>query len=196
MYLVAGLGNPGSRFTHTRHNIGFKVVNLWGKGLAVRLNSRRFQSRNTRTKFQDKEIILLRPRTFMNRSGQSIKACVDSYGVETGNILIIHDDIDLSVGKVKVVRNGGAGGHKGILSVIHHLGTNEFVRVKIGIGRPRYGETVEDYVLSPFYPDEKGIMKKVVQLAVRACELFISNGVDSAMNHVNYQNLTNEEVTK
>ena len=75
----------------------------------------------------------------MNRSGQSIKACVDSYGLETGNILIIHDDIDLSVGKVKVVRNGGAGGHKGVLSVIHHLGTNEFVRVKIGIGRPRYG---------------------------------------------------------
>jgi PTH1 family peptidyl-tRNA hydrolase len=130
----------------------------------------------------------------MNQSGKSIKACVDSYQLKTGNILIIHDDVDLPVGKIRVVSNGGAGGHKGVLSIIHHLGNREFDRVKIGVGRPRYGETVEDYVLSPFYDDEKETIKKVIQLAVRACELIISSGVESAMNHINYQNLTSEEV--
>ena len=196
VYLIAGLGNPGPRYRNTRHNIGFKVINLLCKSQAVRLNGRRFQSKNTRTNFHGNDILLVQPLTFMNQSGKSIKTFADFYNIETRNILVIHDDIDLPAGRIKLVRNGGAGGHKGVLSVIHHLGTKEFVRVKIGIGRPRYGETVEDYVLSPFYPDEKGVMKKVIQLAVRACELFISNGVDSAMNHVNYQNLTNKEVTK
>ncbi|MEE9613309.1 MAG: aminoacyl-tRNA hydrolase [Desulfatiglandales bacterium] len=195
MYLIAGLGNPGSRYSNTRHNTGFKVINLWGKSLGVRLNGRRFQSRNTQTKFQDKEIILLRPVTFMNQSGKSIKACVDFYQLETENILIIHDDVDLPVGKIKVVSNGGAGGHKGVLSIIHHLGAREFTRVKVGVGRPRYGETIEDYVLSPFYDDEKETVKKVIQLAGRASELVVSSGVETAMNHINYQNLTSEEVT-
>ncbi len=130
----------------------------------------------------------------MNQSGKSIKACVDFYQLETENILIIHDDVDLPVGKIKVVSNGGAGGHKGVLSIIHHLGAREFTRVKVGVGRPRYGETIEDYVLSPFYDDEKETVKKVIQLAGRASELVVSSGVETAMNHINYQNLTSEEV--
>jgi len=194
VYLIAGLGNPGTKYKNTRHNIGFKVINLWSKSLGVRLNSRRFQSRNTRTKFQDKEIILLRPVTFMNQSGRAIKACVDFNNLETGHILVAHDDIDLPVGRVKVVKNGGAGGHKGILSIIHHLGTREFLRVKIGIGRPRYGEIIEDFVLSPFYSGEKEIIEEVIQLAVQACRMFISDGIESAMNYANCQNLADKEV--
>jgi PTH1 family peptidyl-tRNA hydrolase len=127
----------------------------------------------------------------MNQSGNSIKACVDYFDLGVENILVIHDDIDLPLGKIRVVRNGGAGGHKGILSVVHHLGTNEFSRLKIGVGRPRYdGESIEDYVLSPFYADEKEIIQKVIQLAIQACELFITHGIDSAMNEINSQNLT------
>ncbi len=193
MYLIAGLGNPGLRYRNTRHNVGFKVINLWAKSLGVRLSGRRFQSRNTQTKFQDKTVILLRPITYMNQSGKSIEACVDFFGLRAEKILVIHDDMDLPVGKIRLVGDGGAGGHKGVLSVMHHLGTRGFPRLKIGIGRPQYNEeSIEDYVLSPFYHDEKGIMEKVIQLAVRACELFIVDGIDSAMNQINYQNLTEQ----
>ena len=191
MYLIAGLGNPGLKYRNTRHNVGFKVINLWAKSLGIRLSGRRFGSRNTRTTFQDKSVILLCPLTYMNQSGKSIRACVDYFDLRAEEILVIHDDIDLALGKIRVVRNGGAGGHKGILSVVHHLGTREFPRLKIGVGRPRYdGESIEDYVLSPFYRDEKEIIQEVLQLAIRACELFIAHGVDSAMNEINYQNLT------
>ena len=191
MYLIAGLGNPEIRYRNTRHNVGFKVVNLWAKSLGIRLSGRRFESRNTRTTFQDKPVILLRPLTYMNQSGKSIRACVDFFDLRAGNILVIHDDIDLPVGKIRLVRDGSAGGHKGLLSIIHNLGTREFPRLKIGVGRPRYnGESVEDYVLSPFYHDEKGVIQEVIQLAVRACELFVANGIDSAMNRINNQNLT------
>lgn len=192
--MIAGLGNPGPEYGNTRHNIGFKVINLWCKSMGIRLKGRRFQSRNTRMKFRDKEVILLRPIVFMNQSGRSIKACVDFFGITTENILIIHDDIDLPVGRIKVVRDGGAGGHRGVLSIIHQLRSSEFHRIKIGIGRPCHGETIEDYVLSPFYGDEIGIKEKMIQMGVKACELFVSDGIDAAMNNVNCYNLTNKEV--
>lgn len=158
------------------------------------MTGRRFQSRNTRTRFQDEEIILLRPLTYMNRSGQSIKACADSYDLEAENILVIHDDVDLPVGRIRVVKKGGPGGHKGVLSIIDHLGTKEFPRIKIGVGRPRHMESIEDYVLSPFYRDEEKIMENVIRMAVEACGLCVSHGVEAAMNHMNCQNLADKEV--
>jgi PTH1 family peptidyl-tRNA hydrolase len=130
----------------------------------------------------------------MNQSGKSIKACLDVYQLKAENLLVIHDDIDLPVGRVKVVRNGGSGGHKGVTSIIEHLGTREFSRVKVGIGRPRYGETVERYVLSPFYRDDKEIIEEVIEMSVRACELFVSEGVVAAMNHINWENMADKEV--
>ncbi|UCB48461.1 MAG: aminoacyl-tRNA hydrolase [Deltaproteobacteria bacterium] len=191
MYLVAGLGNPGIKYRNTRHNVGFKVINLWAKSLGIRLSGRRFGSRNTRTTFQAKPVILLRPLTYMNQSGKSIRACVDFFDLGTEKILVIHDDIDLPVGKIRIVRGGGAGGHKGVLSIMQHLGAREFPRLKIGVGRPQYsGESVEDYVLRPFYRDEKKIIEDVIKMAVRACELFIADGIDTTMNRINNQNLT------
>jgi len=131
----------------------------------------------------------------MNQSGKSIRACVDFFDLEPENILIVHDDIDLSLGKIKLVRHGGAGGHKGVVSIMDHLGTREFPRLKIGIDRPAgKEESIEDYVLSPFCRDEKGTVERVIQQAVVACELFISSGIDSAMNVVNRENLTSKEV--
>jgi PTH1 family peptidyl-tRNA hydrolase len=194
VYLIAGLGNPGLEYKKTRHNIGFQVINLLSRELGVRLNGRRFQSRNTRTKFQGKEVILLRPVTFMNQSGKSIRSCVEFYNLDTDHILIVHDDLDLPLGKIKIVKKGSAGGHKGVSSIIQYLGSLQFPRIKIGIGRPRYGEDVEDYVLSPFYSDEKEIIERVIRTVVQACGLFVSEGVESAMNHINCQNLANKEV--
>ena len=193
MYLIVGLGNPGTNYRATRHNIGFRVINRWSRELGVGLTSRRFQSTSARAKFRNKVIIFLRPATFMNQSGRSVRACADFYGVETRNILAVHDDIDLPVGKIRVVKEGGSGGHKGVRSIIDHLGSAQFPRIKIGVGRPRYGEGIEDFVLAPFYSDEKEIIKRVIPLAVMGCELWVANGVESAMNRINSQNLGDKE---
>jgi len=187
--LIAGLGNPGQRYKDTRHNIGVRVIDLWSKDLGVRLTNNRFQSKNTLANFRGERIILLCPQTFMNLSGESVRACADYYDLETKDILVVHDDLDLPVGRVKVMRNGGAGGHKGVSSIIRHLGSPEFPRVKVGIGRPRWGDSVEHYVLAPFYPQEREIMERVIKRAVYACELFVLEGIESAMNSINRRNL-------
>ena len=191
MYLIVGLGNPGIKYRNTRHNVGFRVVELWAKSLGVRLDRRRFQGRFARARFRNVEVILLRPMTFMNRSGYSIRACIDFFDLHAENVLVIHDDVDLPMGRVKVVRGGSAGGHRGVLSAIQHLGTHEFPRIKIGVGRPRYdGESVEDHVLTTFHRDEKKVVEEVIQLATEACELIIDSGVDAAMNHINSRDFT------
>jgi PTH1 family peptidyl-tRNA hydrolase len=129
----------------------------------------------------------------MNRSGMAVRACADYYGLDMDKLLVVHDDIDLPVGRVKVARNGSAGGHKGIQSIIDHLGTNRFARVKIGVGRPRPPQPVEDFVLSPFGVDAEAVMEEVVRLAVRACEEFVLSGIEKAMSDVNWQNLDQKE---
>ncbi|MBN1830867.1 MAG: aminoacyl-tRNA hydrolase [Deltaproteobacteria bacterium] len=190
MYLIVGLGNPGLKYRNTRHNVGFRVVDLWAKSLGVRLDRTRFQGRFARTRFQNAEVILLRPMTFMNRSGESVRACIDFFDLQAENALVVHDDVDLPVGRVKVVRGGGAGGHKGVLSAIQNLGTHDFPRIKVGVGRPRYaGESVEDHVLKSFYRDEKEVVERVVKMAAQACELVVDSGVDAAMNHFNSMDL-------
>lgn len=195
MYLIAGLGNPGPKYKNTRHNIGFKVIDLLGADLDVQLTGRRFQSNNILTRFEGKKIFLVRPLTRMNRSGESIRSVVDYYGIQPEEILVVHDDLDLPVGRIKVVRNGGDGGHKGIMSITHQVGTDRFARVRVGIGRPRYTEPVEEFVLKPFYQDERRIVDGVIRMAVQACKLFIGKGVESAMNIINGQNLRMKEVT-
>ena len=193
MDLIAGLGNPGARYKETRHNIGYQVIDLLSCDFGVRLTGRGFQSINIRATYEGKEIILLCPMTFMNLSGKAIKECADHYDLKTENIMIIHDDLDLPLGRIKVVRNGGAGGHKGVLSVIDYLSSKQFPRVKIGIGRPRYGETPEDYVLAPFYNDDKGIMGRMISIAASACRKFILGGVESAISFISHQNILEQK---
>lgn len=193
MDLIAGLGNPGIKYKYTRHNIGFQVVNSLSRELGVRLAGRRFHSRNARARVKEKEVILLRPMTFMNLSGESVRACAEYYGIEAENILIIHDDLDLPVGRIKVVSHGGTGGHRGVQSVSDYLEHRRFPRVKIGIGRPGDGETTEDYVLSPFYRNQKQIIKKILEISVQACLIFVNDGIESAMNRINSKNLELKE---
>ena len=131
-----GLGNPGPEYENSRHNIGFKVIDLWCRDLGLSMNSRRFRAKHIRSAFRGKNILLLCPLTFMNLSGESVRAC---------------------------------------------------------IGHPRFGETVENYVLAPFYANEKGLAEKAIRVAVNACELFVLEGVESAMNQINCQNLVNKE---
>jgi PTH1 family peptidyl-tRNA hydrolase len=170
------------------------VIGSWAKRLGVRLSGRRFQSKNGAAKWEGREVILLCPQTFMNRSGHSIKACLDFYRLEPEQLVVVHDDIDLPVARVRVVKNGGSGGHKGVISMIDHLGTPDFTRIKVGIGRPRYGEDIETYVLSPFYEEDKEAMERAIKTAVHGCELILSEGVASAMNHINRRDLADKEV--
>jgi PTH1 family peptidyl-tRNA hydrolase len=188
MDMIVGLGNPGPEYKDTRHNIGFKVLDLLSSGLGVRLENRRFQSRNTRTRLEGKDIIFLCPMTYMNLSGNSVRLCADYYKIDREHILVVHDDLDLPVGRIKVAREGGAGGHKGVKSIIDHLGGTGFPRVRIGIGRPRYNEGTEDFVLSPFYKDQRDTIESVIQRAVNACRLLITDSVEHAMNQINSQN--------
>lgn len=188
MYLMVGLGNPGQAYERTRHNIGFQVIRSLSRELGIRLSRRRFQSRYAETVFQGKKTVFLCPETFMNLSGMAVKACADYYGSDPEKVLIVHDDLDLPVGRIKLASSGGPGGHKGVASVIRSLGTKDFPRVKVGIGRPRYGEPIEDFVLAPFYRDQQDAINRAIQGAVQACELFVLKGVESAMNVIHCQN--------
>jgi len=189
LYLIAGLGNPGPQYEHTRHNIGQEAVEQWGKSLGVTLKSLLFRSKHAPADFRGNPIVLLCPLTFMNKSGESVRDCIRHYDLETKKLLVIHDDLDMPLGKIKVVRDGGAGGHRGVSSIIHLLGSSEFSRVKIGIGRPRHGEAVADYVLNCFYDDEKKLAKEIMGVAVKASQLFVLEGVEAAMNHINCRRL-------
>ena len=129
----------------------------------------------------------------MNLSGKSVKACIDYYGISTDNTLIIHDDLDLPPGRIKLVSRGSAGGHRGVQSVFDYLGSENVPRVKIGIGRPEYGEGIENYVLSPFYKPEKENIEEVINISVHASRLFISKGIVTAMNLINGKKLKPKE---
>lgn len=193
MDMIVGLGNPGPEYKDTRHNIGFRVIDFLSRNLGVRLDNRRFQSRNTRVRVEGKDILLLCPMTYMNHSGHAVRLCLDYYKIDRDNVLVVHDDLDLPVGRIKVVRQGGAGGHKGVQSIVDHLGGIKFPRVRIGIGRPRYNEDTEDFVLSPFYKDQKDTVEMVIQKAVDACRLVITESVECAMNQINIQNREDKE---
>jgi PTH1 family peptidyl-tRNA hydrolase len=161
------------------------VIESWGEKMKADLAGSGLPPRNIEAKVNGKSVLLLCPTTYMNRSGESVEACVEHYGLEMERILVVHDDLDLPVGRVKVVRGGGPGGHKGIESIIRHLHSKDFARIKLGIGRPRYGESVEEFVLSPFYSNERGVVQNVIRASVNACEMFVLEGVEEAMNQFN-----------
>lgn len=183
-----GLGNPGFEYQVTRHNIGFRVIERWALELGIALKEDGY-SRYGMIQFGDKKVILQCPLTYMNLSGKAVRLYKDYYQIYNEDIMVVHDDLDLPVGKLRIARNGGSGGHKGVLSVIRSLGSKDFARFRIGIGRPRYGEDIEDFVLSPFYEDEIEIMEQIIPLVIEGCELFISRGIGYAMNKINAQNL-------
>jgi PTH1 family peptidyl-tRNA hydrolase len=163
------------------------VIHRWAGALGIRLLSRRFEGKSGSAGIQDREVLLLCPQTFMNLSGKSVKICAEYLGVRSERILVVHDDLDLPLGRVKVARGGGDGGHKGIQSIFEYLGTREFSRIKIGIGRPRYGEAVHEFVLSPFYREDREAVEAVLQKAVHACEVVVSEGIEKAMDEINRQ---------
>jgi PTH1 family peptidyl-tRNA hydrolase len=194
--MIVGLGNPGLKYADTRHNVGFDVIDQLSCDLNIRFDTPRFQSIAALGKSSGKDIILIRPLTFMNLSGEAVVQWMRFYDIGPESMLVVHDDLDLPLGKIKAVKGGGAGGHRGVRSIIDSLNSMDFPRIKIGIGRPRHGEDIEDFVLAPFYDDEKELIKQVLQAGMESCRLFISKGIESVMNKINRQDIENEETKK
>ena len=183
MWLIAGLGNPGSRYEKTRHNAGFMVL----EGLIERLQlefKEKEDYKISKGSLGDDKIILLEPLTFMNRSGIAVREIMRKSNISSERLIVIHDDLDLETGGLKIRKKGSSGGHKGIESIIQHIGTQEFIRVKIGIGRDPFVPT-EKYVLSRFRKDETQVIKEAIERAGEAVPAIILDGVERAMNRFN-----------
>ncbi len=185
MYLLAGLGNPGEKYAGSRHNIGFSFLDyLAGKNnLVFRISAQ--QTLVIETVLWQTRLILAKPTTYMNASGVAVASLADRHALAPERILVIHDDIDLALGRIKIVAGGGAGGHRGVSSLIDSLATREFPRIKIGVGRPLDATPVEQYVLSRFEADELAVLADKMELLVEGVRLFVKRGTAAAMNHIN-----------
>jgi PTH1 family peptidyl-tRNA hydrolase len=184
-FLIVGLGNPGREYRETRHNVGFMVMDR----LAVKLNARftRLQSKAlvASATYQERKIILAKPQTFMNLSGQSVQGLIHFYKLPLTNILIAHDDLDLPPGTIRIRPDGGSAGQKGMKSTIERLGTDEFPRLRMGIGRPPGQMQAPDYVLQDFSNGEMTIISETLNRAVEAALTFVTEGLNAAMNKYN-----------
>lgn len=192
MILIIGLGNHGKKYEFTRHNLGFLVLDRFSKKNHFEFkSSKKLKSKIAKSSFGRKRIILAKPQTFMNNSGKAVKLLIKSYNLGPKNLIIVHDDLDLPLGKIKIVKNRGAAGHKGVQSIINEIKTKNFIRFRIGIA-PKYKITkqwnngaMEKFVLKKFTKTEKEIIKKAVKKCVKALETALKQGLDKAMNEFN-----------
>ena len=185
MKIICGLGNPGEAYQGTRHNIGFRVLAALADKLGVEFSKSRFKSRMAEAAFGKEKLILLKPKTYMNLSGDAVAAAAHFLHIEPQEVLVVHDDMDLPVGTLRLRPKGGAGGHKGIQSVINELGSDDFVRLKIGIGRPPEGMDPTDYVLKRPAEAEVKVLESAAQHAVEAVLMFLEEGLSRTMNVFN-----------
>lgn len=148
--MIVGLGNPGEKYKNTKHNIGFMVLDKWAKQENVLFNQSKHNALICDIRINGEKVILVKPQTFMNLSGEAVKPLMNYFNIDSDDLVIIYDDMDLPIGKIRLRQKGSAGGHNGIKSIIQHLGTQQFNRVRVGVGRPFEFETVIQHVLSPF----------------------------------------------
>lgn len=184
---IVGLGNPGKKYEQTRHNIGFQVVDRMAERLNITWSSqRKMQADIGEGKLSNGEkIVLHKPMTFMNLSGESVRAYADYFQPELDQLIVVYDDLDTEVGKVRLRYKGSAGGHNGIKSLIQHLGTESFKRIRVGISRPPAGEEVVRYVLAPFTKTEQAVMDTVIEHCCDALEFLSENTFDQTMAKFN-----------
>src|SRR5215468_4208353 len=184
-YLIVGLGNPGKEFEQTRHNVGFRVADELARRYALTFGKKERKAVAATGVIRGKKVILAKPQTFMNLSGEAVRSLVDFYKVELPNILIVSDDLDIPLGTVRMRKSGSAGGQNGMKSVIQHLGTQEFSRLRFGIGRPPGKMQAKDYVLSGFQGDDAILAAQVVDRASDAVETWLKEGIEIAMTRHN-----------
>ena len=189
MKLIVGLGNPERRYVNNRHNIGFMCLNHFAKAQGIRFDKKKGQARIGTGKVAGNAVVLAKPQTYMNLSGESVSRLMAKFNAGLDDLLIIHDDLDLLLGKIRIRRGGSSAGHKGIDSIITCLGSQDFTRIRIGIGRPNITEISEDdiiaYVLSDFTPEEKQIISQLIPKVSEAILYFLDEGLVAAMNRYN-----------
>lgn len=185
MKLIAGLGNPGAKYTETRHNVGFMVAEALAAEAGVSLKKKGHQGVYGVGRVAGQECTILLPQTYMNLSGVSVGSAYKSLGITPGDLIVVHDDIDLPFGTLKLRVGGGHGGHNGIRSIREVLGSGEFIRLKVGVGRPAGSGDVADHVLSAFASSERNLLDRVLEGSIQALTLLLERGVGPAMNEFN-----------
>lgn len=183
--VVVGLGNPGKKYERTRHNLGFSVVDRLAEKNGVAVARKKYQSLTGEWNKDGEKILLVKPQTYMNRSGQALQSLLRYLPVEAEDLVVVHDDLDLPFGRIRIRRQGSAGGNRGMLSVLAALGERAFVRLRIGIGRPPPAIDPADFVLQSFSPDEAGRLNDIVCKAAEAVECFVEEGAQRAMEKFN-----------
>lgn len=185
MWMLVGLGNPGVEYEASRHNVGFLAVEVLADRAGAALTRRRHRSLYGRGALHGEEILLVKPLTFMNESGSAISRWQQALGLAPSSIIVIHDDLDLPISLVRIRGGGGHGGHKGVRSIVEALGCGDFLRVKVGIGRPRSGHDPVTHVLGPFEKVERGEIEGAVERAADAVEMVLRDGLQAARNRYN-----------
>lgn len=189
-FLLIGLGNPGQEYRLTRHNAGFYFVDLLASRQGMTIETAKMNGLFAQGRMQGRQVVYLKPQTYMNRSGECVRSFVDYFKIPISHLLVFHDDIDLAPGRIKLVARGGAGGHNGIRSLIQHLGSQDFARLKIGIGRPEVnaqgqGQPVEQFVLARMSDSELNLLAERSARVEEAVQLFIDQGIEVSMNRIN-----------
>jgi PTH1 family peptidyl-tRNA hydrolase len=185
MYIIIGLGNPGREYQATRHNIGFDVITRLSDDYGIPLDFKKHKAICGKGMIEGEKVILAQPQTYMNLSGESVRELMDFYKVSNNEIIIIYDDISLEVGQLRLRGKGSAGGHNGIKSIIQHLGTDEFPRIKFGVGDKPKGWDLADYVLGRFPEDEQSIVRDTIKKSSEAVKVILKDGMEAAMNVYN-----------
>ncbi len=185
MYLIAGLGNPTKEYDKTRHNVGFSVIDVLADKYRIDVSEKKHKALCGRGAIEGQKVILVKPQTFMNLSGESIREVADYYKIEAEDMIIIYDDISLEPGQLRIRLKGSAGGHNGIKNIIAHLGTQEFPRIKVGVGAKPPRMDLAAYVLSHFSKEEQPLMDDAFKEAAEAAVMMMMDGAEKAMNHFN-----------
>ncbi len=185
MYLIIGLGNPEEEYSKTRHNMGFNTINKLAKKYNLEISKNKFQGLCENAIIEGQKVVLIKPQTYMNLSGNCIKEFVDFYKIENEKILVVYDDMDIEPGTIKIRKKGSSGGHNGMKSIIQMLGTEEFPRIRIGIGRPQHNGDEINYVIGAIPEEEIPKLEKGIEKAKDAVIEILKNGIDSAMNKFN-----------
>ena len=187
--LIVGLGNPGPRYENTRHNAGFMVIDKLAEECGISVNKDKFDVQFGRGDIKDQAIMLAKPMAFMNRSGWPVQKLAAYFKIDSRDLIVIHDDIDLAFGRLKIKEKGGHGGHRGLKSIIQAIGKDAFVRVRIGVGRSEKGSSVSDHVLEPFYDDESTLLNAILNRARDAVVTILTDGPKAGMNQFNEKNV-------
>jgi len=185
LYIIVGLGNPGKKYNVTRHNIGFEVVDELARQHQIKMTKVKFKAVLGEGRIHGEKVIVIKPQTYMNLSGESVMKVMNFYNVSLDKLIVVYDDIDVDTGKLRIRKKGSGGSHNGMRNIICLLKQDDFPRVRIGVGRPQNGQNLADYVLGRFSKDEQTLLVPVVKDAVSAIETMIDKDVDLAMNRFN-----------